>query len=331
MSSKSSSSEIKKWHKKLREMKNEISKVIIGNENVINCVLRAILCNGHVLIEGPTGVGKTVLAKTLQEIIDGAIFKRITFTVDMLPSDITGSEVYDRATQRFEVRWGPVFTNILLADEINRAPPKVQSALLQAMQEREVTIGKQTYRLPSPFFVFATQNPQEEQGIFPLPEAQVDRFLFNVRMEYLPEEEEEKLMENNLEIKSFKDFNLKKVVTLSDILKMQEVTKKIKLPEEVKEYTIEIVNATRYPEKYGYKMREYIKWGGSPRATIALNYAAQANALLDGRDEVEIKDVREVAIDVLQHRIILTYEGRTLGIDKREIIKSILHEIPTLG
>ena len=323
--------EVKKYSQKLKSVMNEMSKAVIGNEDVMKAVLRAMLCGGHVLIEGPTGVGKTLLVKTLHKVVKGSIFQRIQFTVDMLPSDITGGEIYVKRKGIFEVQKGPVFTNLLLADEINRAPPKVQSALLQAMEEKEVTIGKKTFKLPSPFLVFATQNPLEQHGVFSLPEAQVDRFLFNIKVGYLEREKEKLLMENNIEIKTLDDFGIKEVIDLKDILRMQQLTKKIELPDEVKEYSIDIVNATRYPEKYKYEGYQYIRWGGSPRAVIWLNFSARANAFLEGRTITEIKDVREVAKDVLRHRIILTYEGTTLNVDKDEIIESILKEIPTVG
>ncbi|MDI6806410.1 MAG: MoxR family ATPase, partial [Candidatus Aenigmarchaeota archaeon] len=224
----------------------------------------------------------------------------------------------------------PIFTNLLLADEINRAPPKVQSALLQAMEEREVTIGKKTFKLPLPFLVFATINPQEEQGVFPLPEAQIDRFLFNLKMWYLEVEEEEMLMEHNVEIKNLEEFGLRTVIDLNDILTMQQMVKEIELPEDVKEYTVDIVNATRYPGKYKYELHEYVRWGGSPRAVIWLNFAGRANAFLEGRTKVNIHDIKETITGVLRHRLILTYEGKILNIDKDEIIRSILKEIPIM-
>jgi MoxR-like ATPase len=198
------------------------------------------------------------------------------------------------------------------------------------MEEREITIGKETLKLPSPFLVLATQNSQEEQGVFPLPEAQIDRFLFKIKMGYLKRDLEKKIMDNNIEVKDLEDFNLKEVVTLKDILEVQDLVKQIELPEEVKGYSLRIISASRYPEKYGYEMHEYVEWGGSPRATISLNLAGRANALLEGRDHVEIKDIKEVVYDVLRHRIILSYEGKAKNIDIEEVIESMISGVPTL-
>ena len=318
---------VETYHEKLMAMKEEVKRFIFGQDHAIEGVIKAIICNGHVLLEGVPGTAKTVMLLTIARTIEGAKFSRIQFTPDLLPSDITGITIYREETKSFEVQLGPIFANIVLADEINRTPPKVQSAMLEAMQERQVTIGKKTFKLPEPFFVIATQNPLEQQGTYPLGEAQKDRFIFKVLVGYPKEEEEEKIIDVNMNVKRMSEFGIEQVVTTKEILAMQEAVKKIYSSDEIKEYILNIVEATRYPEKYGIKTGRYIRWGASPRASIFLNLAAKANALFNGRDFVIPEDVIEIAPHVLRHRIILNYEGRAKGIKTDEIVEEILRKV----
>jgi MoxR-like ATPase len=321
------SNEIKESGKKLNRMKNEIKKAIIGQEHVIDAVIKCLICNGHALFEGVPGIAKTFLVKVLTHTIEGAVFKRIQFTPDLLPADIIGVSVYS-PEKGFYVEKGPIFANLILADEINRTPPKVQSAMLQAMEEREVTIGKQTFPLPKPFFVLATQNPLEQKGVYPLAVAQVDRFLFKIFVEYPKAEEEFSIIDSNAELKTLEDFGIKKVLTAEELVRIQEIVKNIKISEEVKDYILDIVQATRYPEKFDIELGKYIQWGGSPRATIFLALAAKANALMNERNFVTPQDVKTIAPHVLRHRIILNYEGKAKGIRTDEIIEDILSKVP---
>jgi MoxR-like ATPase len=321
------SNEIKESGKKLNRMKNEIKKAIIGQEHVIDAVIKCLICNGHALFEGVPGIAKTFLVKVLTHTIEGAVFKRIQFTPDLLPADIIGVSVYS-PEKGFYVEKGPIFANLILADEINRTPPKVQSAMLQAMEEREVTIGKQTFPLPKPFFVLATQNPLETLGVYPLPEAQLDRFLFKIIINYPNRESEKEIIEKNLEVKKLDEFEINKVLTLNEILEMQSVVRNIYMCDEVKWYIVNIVQATRYPEKFDIELGKYIQWGGSPRATIFLALAAKANALMNERNFVTPQDVKTIAPHVLRHRIILNYEGKAKGIRTDEIIEDILSKVP---
>ena len=308
-------------------MKKEIHKVVVGQDEVINSVIKALMCNGHVLLEGVPGIAKTLLVRTLTQCVKGASFSRIQFTPDLLPADITGVTIYEKG-RGFYVRQGPIFANFVLADEINRAPPRVQSAMLQAMQEREVTIGKQTFKLPFPFFVLATQNPLETKGVYPLPEAQVDRFLFKILMSYPKLEEEKIIINHNVEVKKLNEFDIKKIIDLKDIPKIQSLVKRIFVSNEIKRYIIRIVSATRHPDKYGIESGKYIRWGASPRASIYLGLGARATALMKGRDYVIPEDVREVAKDVLRHRIILNYEGKAKEIKTDDLVEDLIKEVP---
>jgi len=320
---------VKQFSKKIEEAKKEVKKVIVGQEKIIDSVIKCLICNGHVLLEGVPGVAKTLLIRSLAQTIKGAKFSRIQFTPDLLPTDITGTMVYEEK-KGFYASKGPIFANIVLADEINRAPPKVQSAMLQAMQERQVTIGKETFDLPKPFFVLATQNPLEQKGVYPLPEAQVDRFLFKCIVEYPKRIEERTIIEQNVEVKKLEDFNLKKVLELKEILEIQALVKSIFLSDQIKRYIVKLVDATRYPSKYKIEKGKYIQWGASPRASIYLALAARATALMKGRDYVIPEDVREVSHDVLRHRIILTYEGKAREIRTEEVIDEIVEKVPVL-
>ncbi len=317
---------IKSHKAKLDRIKEEISKVVVGQENVINNLLIGLLSNAHVLVEGVPGIAKTLLIRTLAK-VTGCQFKRIQFTVDLLPTDITGITAYQK-DKGFYIVKGPIFANFVLADEINRAPPKTQSAMLEGMGERQVTIGKETFKLPNPFFVMATQNPIETAGTYTLPEAQIDRFLFKVFMGYPTFEEEKQVLTQNISLKKFEDFKVYSVITPEDILIMQSDVKKIYLSEKIKNYIVSIVDATRNPDKYHIKLGKYIRWGSSPRGGIGLLIASKSIALVHGDQYVNPQHVKEVAHSVLRHRIILSYEGIAEKITTDDIISEILSKVP---
>ena len=324
---KLSSSELNKVKKDLDLIRNEISRTVVGQGDVVNSLIRGILAKGHVLLEGVPGIAKTLIMRSLAHVTTSD-YKRVQFTADLLPTDITGITAYDK-NKGFYVVKGPVFTNFLLADEINRAPAKVQSALLEAMQEKQVTIGTKTFIIDEPFFVLATQNPIESVAIFPLPEAQMDRFLFKLYISYPKIEEEQGILQKNITINSFSDFKIKSVISSKEILKMQDIVKKIYLSPEVEKYIVRIVDATRFSGKYKLKNEKYIAWGGSPRASIGLYIASKADALLEGKNYVTPKNVKNVAHDVLRHRIILNYEGQAENIKTDDIVSEILLKVPT--
>jgi len=284
------------------------------------------MCKGHILIEGFPGLAKTLIVKTLAK-ISGCKFGRIQFTPDLLPTDITGVETYD-AIKKFYVIKGPIFANFILADEINRASPKVQSALLEAMQERQATIGRDTYPLPNPFFVIATQNPIETVGVYNLPEAQLDRFLFKLVMTYPTKDEEEKVLNKNITIKDFNSYDIRSVISKKEIIQLQNELENIYINPRLKRYIINIVDATRYPSRYNIESGKYIDFGASPRASIGLFTAAKANALMSDKTFVTPHDVKEVALDVLRHRIILNYESQEEDVNTDNIIDEILRKIP---
>jgi len=310
---------VKKYSKKLELVRKEISKAVIGQDDAVNRLISALLCNGHVLLQGVPGIAKTLLVRSLAE-VTGSKAERIQFTVDLLPADITGITTYT-PNKGFETIKGPLFANFVIADEINRSPPKTQSALLQAMQEKEVTIGKQTFKLPSPFFVMATQNPIESSGVYNLPEAQIDRFLFKLIMGYPKPFEEKTIIEENTTLRKFSDINFKAIVTPGEILKMQEEVKKVYASNKIKQYIVDIVQKTR---DKNFKEGAFIEWGGSPRASISLYIAAKAQAFMNGRTYVTPKDVKDVAHDVLRHRIMLSYKAQSEGITPDIVIKKIL-------
>jgi MoxR-like ATPase len=312
---------------KLTEAKKEVGKGIIGQDYVIDSVLKGIICNKHVLLESVPGLAKTLLVRLLTSTVDGATFQRIQFTPDLLPSDITGTTVYEEKRGFYTLK-GPIFANFLLGDEINRAPPKVQSAMLQGMEERIVTIGKETYPLPKPFIVLATQNPLEQKGVYPLSLAQVDRFLFKVYVDYPSEEAEILILNQNSMVKKIEEYGIKQVLTPQEIIDMQECVKDIRLSMEVKEYLADLVNATRYPAEYGIKEGKYIRWGASPRATIGLAMATRATALMNNRTFAMPGDVRSITHLVLRHRLILNYEGKARGISVDDVINSIIDNVP---
>ena len=318
--------EVKQYREYIKEIKKEISKVVIGQNEIVSGFLRALICNGHVLVEGVPGIGKTLLVNTLST-ITGCKFSRIQFTPDLLPSDIVGLTSYQREEGFYTIK-GPIFSNFVLADEINRAPPKVQSALLEAMQERQATIGKETFEITPPFFVLATQNPVEHAGTYPLPEAQVDRFLFKMLMKYPTMEEEQKILTTNIQIKKFNEFDLNKIISPADIIKMQQDVQKVYLDPKLERYIVALVDCTRHPDKYKLKQGKYIDFGSSPRASIGLYIASKAEAFMNAKGFVTPHDIKKVAKDVLRHRIILNYEGQAEGISTDQIIDEVLAKVP---
>ena len=312
----------------LDAMNAEIGKVIIGQQYMIDRLMIGLLANGHVLLEGVPGLAKTLAIKTLSDTIGGK-FNRIQFTPDLLPADVVGTMIYNQKKEEFSVKQGPVFANFILADEINRAPAKVQSALLEAMQERQVTIGETTYKLPQPFLVLATQNPIEQEGTYPLPEAQVDRFMLKVYLDYPTKEEEKLIVRQNISPEGFQKVN--NVVSVEQILKAKELVKEVYLDEKIEKYIVDLVFATRNPAEYGLKdLQALISFGASPRASINMALAAKAYAFLNRRGFVIPEDVRAVCPDVLRHRIGLTYEAEAEDITQADLVKRIMDfvEVP---
>ena len=302
----------------------EVGKAIIGQKQMVNNLLVGLLANGHILLEGVPGLAKTLAIKTLSSAIQ-AKFSRIQFTPDLLPADIIGTMIYNMPTNQFIVRKGPIFGNFILADEINRAPAKVQSALLEAMQERQVTIGDSTFKLEEPFLVLATQNPLEQEGTYPLPEAQLDRFLMKVLITYPTKEEERSIMQKSVN-DSFSTVN--PVIRPEDILRAREMVRQVYMDEKIEQYIIDIVFATRYPEQYGLsKIKNMISYGGSPRASINLALAAKAYAFMNKRAYVIPDDIKAIAKDVLRHRIGLTYEAEAENVTSEILIDDILRTI----
>ncbi len=311
----------------IQDLKNEIHKIIIGQDYIIDRILIGLLANGHILIEGVPGLAKTLMIKTISKCVQTK-FQRIQFTPDLLPADIIGTLVYNPQTTQFIVKKGPIFANIILADEINRAPAKTQSALLEAMQERQVTIGEQTYKLEEPFLVLATQNPIEQEGTYPLPEAQVDRFMLKVNITYPEKEEEKQILELTPQILEEKFNSIKPIVSPKDILKAREVINEIYIDEKLKDYILNIVFSTRQPENYGLSdIKQFIMYGVSPRASIYLILASKCYAFLNHRGYVIPDDIKSVSYDVLRHRIILTYEAEAEEVSTDDIIKQILNTI----
>ena len=301
-----------------------MDQIIVGQKHLVESLLIGPLSDGHVLLEGVPGLAKTLAIKTLASLID-AQYSRVQFTPDLLPADVIGTMVYSQKDESFQVKKGPVFANFVLADEINRAPAKVQSALLEAMQERQVTIGKQTFLLPEPFLVLATQNPIEQEGTYPLPEAQVDRFMLKVVIDYPKLEEEKLIIRQNI---NGEKFNVKPILKADEILEARKVVRQVYLDEKIERYIVDIVFATRYPEKYDLKeLKDMIGFGGSPRASINLALAARTYAFIKRRGYVIPEDVRAVAHDVLRHRIGLTYEAEASNITSDEIISKILNKV----
>ncbi|MCA2980241.1 MAG: MoxR family ATPase [Myxococcaceae bacterium] len=302
----------------------ETGRVIVGQKPMLERVLIGLLCNGHVLLEGVPGLAKTLTVRTFADSIS-AVFQRIQFTPDLLPADLVGTVIYNQQTASFAVRKGPIFANVILADEINRAPAKVQSALLEAMQERQVTIGNNTFPLPTPFIVLATQNPVEQEGTYPLPEAQVDRFMLKVKVGY-PTRDEEKEILNRMSGEGSP--KVSKVVTPEQIAQARGVMHQIYVDEKVKDYILNIVFATREPERYGLKdVKDYIQYGASPRATISLTQAARAHAFLRHRGFVTPEDVKAIGLDVLRHRLSLTYEAEAEELTPERIVQRVFERV----
>ena len=310
---------------KIKNVISEVNKVVVGQDYMIKRLLMGLFTQGHILLEGVPGLAKTLTVNTLSSVLK-LNFKRIQFTPDLLPSDVIGTMIYNQKKSSFEVKKGPVFSNIILADEINRSPAKVQSALLESMQEKQVTIGDDSYKLDLPFLVLATQNPIDQEGTYPLPEAQRDRFMMKLNVDYPSKEEELKIMQR------MSDLNFKKstktILNKKDITAIQNEINKVSISESIEKYIIEIVNATRKPSSVKLnEFEDYISFGASPRASINLSLASKANAFLSNRDYVMPDDVKEIAHDVLNHRIILNYEAEAEGIKPELIIKNILEKV----
>lgn len=302
----------------------EMNKVIVGQKHLVESLMIGLLSDGHILLEGVPGLAKTLAINTLAKVVD-ADFARIQFTPDLLPADILGTLIYSQKTEEFQVKKGPIFSNFILADEINRAPAKVQSALLEAMQERQVTIGDTTYPMAKPFLVMATQNPVEQEGTYPLPEAQVDRFMLKVVIDYPKKEEEQLIIRNNL-AKNFPKPNT--ILKPEDIVRARDVVKDVYMDEKIEKYIVDIVFATRYPDQYGLgQFKEMISCGASPRASISLAMAGKAYAFIKRRGYVIPEDIRAVCHDVLRHRIGLSYEAEANNVTSEEIISEILNKV----
>ncbi len=314
---------IEKNHLLISSIRKEISKELVGQEKLVDSLLTGLLTGGHILIEGVPGLAKTSAVKALAASVQ-AQFKRIQFTPDLLPADLTGTEIYRPKTADFITRKGPLFNNIILADEINRAPSKVQSALLEAMEEKQVTIGDETYSLPTPFLVLATQNPIEQEGTYPLPEAQVDRFMLKVLIDYPDKAQELEILKKN----SFqKPETIAPVITCEQLSQMGALLDEIYVDEKLKEYMVDLIFATRQPQEYGIDVADYIEFGASPRATIFLAKAARVNAFLSGRAYITPQDIKLVGPDVLRHRIILSFEAEAEDVSSEDIIQAVFDSV----
>ena len=308
----------------VRALFAEMDKVIIGQRYMLERMLIGLLANGHILLEGVPGLAKTMAVTTLSRAIN-ADFKRIQFTPDLLPADLIGTQIYRQSDGEFQTRKGPIFANIILADEINRAPAKVQSALLEAMQEKQVTIGNETFDVPSPFLVLATQNPIEQEGTYPLPEAQLDRFMLKLKIDYPDKTEERKILDRmaGTDVR----FDIQPVIQPEDINQVRNVVDEIYIDEKIKDYIVDIVSATREPDKYGMDLANFINYGASPRATIYLALAAKAHAFVQQRGYVTPQDVKSIGPDVLRHRVIVSYEAEAEDKTSEDIIKTIFDSI----
>ncbi len=311
---------------KISQVMAEVGKVVVGQQYMVNRLLIGLFTNGHILLEGVPGLAKTLTVSTLAKVLH-LDFQRIQFTPDLLPADLVGTMIYNQKEGKFEVKKGPIFANLILADEINRSPAKVQSALLEAMQEKQVTIGETTFTLDKPFLVLATQNPVDQEGTYPLPEAQVDRFMMKVFVDYPSKDQELEVMRRISNMRF--DFTVNALLTKEDIYDIRDQINKVKISESLERYIIELVFATRKP--LDYRLNEqapYIQFGASPRASINLNLAAKATAYIEGRDYVLPEDIKEVALDVMNHRIILNYEAEADNVKTSDIIKAILNKVP---
>jgi MoxR-like ATPase len=307
----------------LQTLTHEIEKIMVGQHYLIERLLIGILANGHILVEGVPGLAKTTAVKTLAQAI-ATSFRRIQFTPDLLPADLIGTQIYSPATGSFTIKKGPLFSNIILADEINRAPAKVQSALLEAMQERQVTIGEETFRLEEPFLVMATQNPIEQEGTYPLPEAQVDRFMLKLRVTYPNKKEEKQIMKR---IAERVPVEIAPVIRPHEIMESRKVVDQIYIDEKLEDYIVDIVFATREPKAFGIDIEDMIAYGASPRASIYLNQAAKAYAFLQGRGYVTPQDIKSIGLDVLRHRVLLTYEAEAEELTSDDIVSKIFDNV----
>ncbi|WP_339755927.1 MoxR family ATPase [Algoriphagus aquimarinus] len=311
---------------KIADVIQEVKKVVVGQDRMVNRLLIGLFTNGHILLEGVPGLAKTLTVNTLAKVLH-LDFNRIQFTPDLLPADLIGTMIYNQQAATFEVKKGPIFSNVILADEINRSPAKVQSALLEAMQEKQVTIGDTTYKLDRPFLVLATQNPVDQEGTYPLPEAQVDRFMMKVHIDYPSKADEMEVMRRMANMSFSSEVNA--ILSKDEIFDIRSQINAVKIAEPLEHYIIELVFATRFPEQYGLKEEaKYIQFGVSPRASINLNLASKAVAFMDGRDYVLPEDIKEIAEDVLNHRIILNYEAEADGINTRDLVKILMEKVP---
>ena len=322
-----SATEVQQEHtQKVKQVYSEVAKIVVGQQYMVNRLLIGLFTNGHILLEGVPGLAKTLTISTLAQVLH-LDFARIQFTPDLLPADLVGTMIYNQKDGKFEVKKGPIFANIILADEINRSPAKVQSALLEAMQEKQVTIGETSFQLDRPFLVMATQNPVENEGTYPLPEAQIDRFMLKVFVDYPSKDEELEIMRriSNMQF----NYEVTPVLTKEDIFAIRQQVNSVKISESLEKYIIELVSATRKPREYKLDHEaQYIQFGASPRASINLNLASRAMAYLEGRDFVLPEDIKEVALDVLNHRIILNYEAEADNVRTSDIIKVLLTKVP---
>lgn len=319
-------SEVQRYQKSFQDVRNEVKRIMVGQDDVVNFLIEALVSRGHVLVEGVPGTGKTLLLRIIS-LVTGCKFSRIQFTPDLLPTDILGLTTYEEGKGFYTIK-GPIFANFVLADEINRSPPKVQSALLEAMQESQVTIGKETFFLPSPFFVMATQNPLEQVGTYKLPEAQIDRFLYKVHMGYPNTDEEQKILRTNITTRKFEDYELVPILHPENLIQMQAILPRITINEKIERYIIRLVDSTRHPEKHGITKGKFIGCGGSPRMSIGLYIASKAKAFVCGRIHVTPHDVKSVAHNVMRHRILLNFEGEAEGVNSDDIITEILQKVP---
>ncbi|RAI84809.1 AAA family ATPase [Algoriphagus yeomjeoni] len=311
---------------KIADVIQEVKKVVVGQDRMVNRLLIGLFTNGHILLEGVPGLAKTLTVNTLAKVLH-LDFNRIQFTPDLLPADLIGTMIYNPQAASFEVKKGPIFSNVILADEVNRSPAKVQSALLEAMQEKQVTIGDTTYLLDRPFLVLATQNPVDQEGTYPLPEAQVDRFMMKVHIDYPSKADEMEVMRRMANMSFSSEVNA--ILSKEEIFEIRNQINSVKMAEPLEHYIIELVFATRFPEQYGLKEEaKYIQFGVSPRASINLNLASKAVAFMDGRDYVLPEDIKEIAEDVLNHRIILNYEAEADGINTRDLVKILMEKVP---
>lgn len=311
---------------KIADVIQEVKKIVVGQDRMVNRLLIGLFTNGHILLEGVPGLAKTLTVNTLAKVLH-LDFNRIQFTPDLLPADLIGTMIYNPQAASFEVKKGPIFSNVILADEVNRSPAKVQSALLEAMQEKQVTIGDTTYMLDRPFLVLATQNPVDQEGTYPLPEAQVDRFMMKVHIDYPSKADEMEVMRRMANMSFSSEVNA--ILSKDEIFDIRNQINAVKIAEPLEHYIIELVFATRFPSQYGLKEEaKYIQFGVSPRASINLNLASKAVAFMDGRDYVLPEDIKEIAEDVLNHRIILNYEAEADGINTRDLVKILMEKVP---